>query len=80
MTLSLKKGTRVTRVNTEEDRLHAITVLKATYQAEKNWVANEKKMFVAADLEDARVSWFVVFVEEIPVGVLRVLYELLLMR
>jgi len=76
MTLSLKKRTRVTRVNTEADRLHAIAVLKATYQAEKNWVANEQKMFQAADLTDERVSWFVVFVEEMPVGVLRVLYEL----
>lgn len=76
MILSLKKRTRVTRVNTEADRLHAISVLRATYQAEKNWVANEQKMFQAADLTDARVSWFVVFVEEKPVGVLRVLYEL----
>jgi len=76
MTLSLKKRTRVTRVNTDADRLHAITVLKATYHEEKNWVANEQKMFLSADLQDPKVSWFVVFVEEKPVGVLRVLYEL----
>lgn len=76
MTLSLKKRTRVTRVNTEADRLAAITVLKATYHDEKNWVANEQKMFLNQDLDDPKVSWFLVYVEEKPVGVLRVLFEL----
>lgn len=76
MTLSLKKRTRVTRVNDDADRMHAISVLKATYHDEKNWVANEQRMFSPEDLTDPRVSWFVVFVDDRPVGVLRVLYEL----
>lgn len=73
--MSLKDRIRVVRVESESDRAQAMKVLKATYREEKNWVADETKMFDQRDMTNGKVSWFVTFVGDEPVGVLRVLYE-----
>ena len=65
----------VKRIHTESDRADAIVVLKATYAAEKNWVADADKMFERDDLTNEQVSWFVAYRDGVPVGVLRILYE-----
>jgi hypothetical protein len=73
--MTLTQRIHVVRAATAEDRLHALQVLKATYREEKNWVKDEAKVFPSEDLGDPQVSWFVVYVEMGPVGVLRVLYD-----
>jgi len=70
-----KKEVHVIKLATEADRIEAMKVLKATYRMEKNWVADEEKMFSAEDLEDEAVSWFLAFTDGEPVGVLRILYN-----
>ena len=73
--ITLKQRVKVIRATTQEDRIQALKVLQATYREEKNWVPDEEKVFAESDLSDETVSWFVVFVDELPVGVLRVLYD-----
>lgn len=73
--MSLRDKIRVIRLATEADRAEAMKVFRATYRQEKQWVADEEKMFSAEDLSNDQVSWFTVFVDDEPVGVLRVLYE-----
>ena len=75
MITSLKQRVRVKRIENAADRAEAMRVLKATYRQEKHWVADEEKMFDTEDLANHSVSWFVVFVDHDPVGVLRVLYD-----
>ena len=73
--MSLKDRIRVKRLESETDRALAMQVLKATYRQEKNWVADEEKMFSAEDMLNENVSWFVAYDEDKPVGVLRILYS-----
>ncbi len=73
--MSLAKKITVIRLATEEDRNEAMKVLKETYRVEKNWVADEEKMFSAEDLQDESVSWFLAMAKDEPVGVLRILYN-----
>lgn len=73
--MTLKERIRVLRAVTDADRIHALQVLKATYRDEKNWVKDETNVFAPEDLGSDQVSWFVVFVDNKPVGVLRVLYD-----
>ncbi len=73
--MTLKKRVKVLRVAGETDRVHALKVLQATYREEKNWVNNEEKVFPSEDLTKKDVSWFVVLVDDRPVGVVRVLYS-----
>jgi hypothetical protein len=73
--MTLRQRIHVVRAATAEDRLHALQVLKATYREEKNWVQDEARVFPPEDLRDGQVSWFVVFMDDQPVGVLRVLYD-----
>jgi hypothetical protein len=73
--MTLKERIHVLRAVTDADRNHALQVLKATYRDEKNWVKDETNVFAPEDLGDSRVSWFVVFIDNKPVGVLRVLYD-----
>jgi hypothetical protein len=75
MSLPLKHRIRVLRVARDLDRVEALKVLKATYREEKNWVADETRMFAPGDLTNRDVSWFVAFVGTQPVGVVRVLYS-----
>jgi hypothetical protein len=67
--------TKVSRVETEQDRALALAVLRSTYELEKQWVVHAEDQFPAADLDTTRVSWFVVTQGSHPAGVLRVHYE-----
>ncbi len=73
--MSLKDRITTHRVEEETQRLHAIQVMRATYETEKNWMRGEEKLFPLRDLSDHAVSWFVVYDGERPIGVLRVLYS-----
>jgi hypothetical protein len=73
--MTLKKRIHVVRATKDADRTHALKVLKATYREEKNWVQDESRVFAPEDLSNDQVSWFVVFVDDLPVGVLRVMYD-----
>ena len=73
--MTLKDRVTVKRVETESARADALTVLQATYRQEKNWVSDESNVFPVEDLSNSSVSWFVVYVDVAPVGVLRVLYD-----
>ena len=67
--------TRVHRIESEDDRLKALHVLKTTYLHEKRWVADVEPLFPAADLERGDISWFLALRKGQPVGVLRILYD-----
>jgi hypothetical protein len=70
-----KRNSSVIRVIDEEGRQSALTVLRETYRNEKNWTADEQSLFAESDLSADNISWFVVFAEDKPVGVLRVFYD-----
>jgi hypothetical protein len=65
----------VQRITDESARQQALTVMRAIYRDEKNWVQADEKLIAVADLQRPEVSWFLASVGETPVGVLRVLYE-----
>ncbi len=69
------KKIRVIRLQNDADRAEAMKVLKETYRVEKNWVADEEKMFSVEDLADQNVSWFLAYYNDRPVGVVRILYD-----
>jgi hypothetical protein len=72
---STKTDLRVVRVEDAWGRELALAVMRAIYRDEKNWIQHDEKLVSEADLTDDNASWFVVCVENQPVGVLRVLYE-----
>lgn len=73
MRMPFRASTR--RVRTEEDRQKVLSVLRATYQEEKGWVADVEQQFPASDLGRGDISWFLSTRRSEPVGVLRVLYD-----
>ncbi|RMF74495.1 MAG: GNAT family N-acetyltransferase [Acidobacteria bacterium] len=73
--MSLRDRVSVTRVETPEQREQALEVIRATYRDEKRWVGDEAGQLPPEDLERDDVSWFCAFVDDRPVGVLRVLYD-----
>lgn len=66
----------VRRVEEEADRQDALSVMRAIYRDEKNWVNQDEKLIHHRDVASSVISWFVATVGHQPVGVLRVLYEL----
>ncbi len=66
----------VRRVEEEADRQNALSVMRAIYRDEKNWVNQDEKLIHHEDVKSDVISWFVATVGHQPVGVLRVLYEL----
>lgn len=74
--MSLKDRVSVIRVEDEAGRQQALSVMRAIYRDEKNWVSLDEKLVGAKDISSEEISWFVVRVDEKPVGVLRVLYDL----
>lgn len=66
---------RAQRVVDEAGRQRAITVLRATYEHEKRWVADAEGQIPASDLEREDVAWFEALLEGVPVGVVRVLFD-----
>jgi hypothetical protein len=75
MSLSLSNKVNVIKVQNAEDRDRAVQVLKSTYDQEKQWIYDADKFFPVEDLERDDISWFVSQVEDLPVGVLRVMYN-----
>lgn len=74
--MSLKDRVSVIRVEDEAGRQQALSVMRAIYRDEKNWVRADDKLVSVDDAGGEGVSWFVVRFEEQPVAVLRVLYDL----
>jgi ribosomal protein S18 acetylase RimI-like enzyme len=74
--MSLKEQVSVIRVEDDAGRQQALTVMRAIYRDEKNWVRADERLVAAEDVGDEGVSWFVVRVGGEPVAVLRVLYDL----
>jgi len=65
----------VERVVDEAGRQRVATVLRATYQREKRWVADPEAQAPPEDIGRSDLSWFVVSVRGRPAGVVRILYE-----
>ena len=74
--MALTDRLQVIRVQSEELRLLAIDVMRATYKQEKNWITRDEKLFPDDELGNPAVSWFVVLENGRPIGTLRVLYDL----
>jgi ribosomal protein S18 acetylase RimI-like enzyme len=73
--MSLKDRVRVMRIENDSDREYGLSVLRATYTDEKHWTGDAESQLPADDVGRDDVSWFLVSVDETPVGVLRVLYD-----
>lgn len=73
--MKLFRLTRARRVETEADRQKALEVLRVTYRDEKAWVLDVEPMFLANDLQQHDISWFLATKRGKPVGVLRILYN-----
>jgi hypothetical protein len=65
----------VQRIRDEAGRAAALTVLSATYQEEKRWIADPGRQFPQADIERADIAWFIVHLDGSPAGVMRTLYD-----
>ncbi len=74
--MSLKDRVSVIRVEDEAGRQQALSVMRAIYRDEKNWVSVDEKLVGVGDVSSEEISWFVVRVDNTPVGVLRLLYNL----
>lgn len=73
--MALLDRVSVSRVEDDSGRQRALEVLAVTYRDEKQWVGDEGSQLAPEDLQREDVSWFVVSVDDKPVGVLRVLYD-----
>jgi hypothetical protein len=73
--MSLHEPITVFRIDDEAGRQSALSVMRAIYRDEKNWVQADEKLISRADLDSSMVSWFVACSSRVPVGVLRVLYD-----
>ena len=65
----------VVPVISECERQEALQVLRATYEREKQWVADGSKVFSTDDLDRFDVAWFLARCNREPVGVIRVLFN-----
>jgi hypothetical protein len=66
----------VVRVDDETTRLEAVAVLRAVYREEKGWVPGDGELLPRRDLDDDGVCWFLTRLDNEPVGVVRVLFDL----
>lgn len=73
--MSLRERVTVVRVADENARALARDVIATTYRDEKGWVGDADSQVPASDLEREDVSWFCATIDDVPVGVLRVLYD-----
>lgn len=73
--MSLRERVTVVRVADESARALARDVIATTYRDEKGWVGDADSQVPASDLEREDVSWFCAIIDDVPVGVLRVLYD-----
>ncbi len=72
---ALSKNIQVAHITQPEQREAAVKVLKETYAEEKNWIGSAEAFFPLADLSREDISWFITQVDDVPVCVLRVLYN-----
>lgn len=63
------------RVGDACGRAKVIAVLAATYQREKNWVAEAASQFPLADVGRGDTAWFLAEADGRPAGVVRLLYD-----
>ena len=63
------------RVTDERGRAQVVAILGATYQREKNWVAEADSQFPADDVGRGDTTWFVAEAGGRAAGVVRVLYD-----
>lgn len=73
--MNLLRRIHVLRVTNEAERQLALQVMRVTYRDEKGWVRDDSKLIASEDVSNEAVSWFVACDGELPVGVIRVLYE-----
>ena len=66
----------VRKIEDEATRDGALEVLHTVYQGEKDWVNDLDAFFPKADLENPNVAWFLASIDDEPIGVTRVLYEI----
>lgn len=66
----------VTMVTSKARRERALGVLDSVYQAEKGWVKTPDQVFPVEDLGSSDTCWFLAELKGLPVGVMRVLYEI----
>jgi hypothetical protein len=66
---------RVDPVETPAEREAALVVLRATYEAEKRWVAQAESQIPESDLGSETLSWFLARRGSEPTGVLRIHYS-----
>ncbi len=71
----IKSFSSVIRVTHEQEREWALSIIRDIYQNEKQWIRDESEVFPREDLTNHSISWFIVFAENEPAGVLRVLYD-----
>jgi hypothetical protein len=74
--MSIKDRLTVHRATTPHDRELALQVLRSVYREEKQWVVDDEDLLPSSDLSSEGMSWILALVDDEPVGVLRVLYEL----
>jgi ribosomal protein S18 acetylase RimI-like enzyme len=67
---------KVIRITTESQRQKALTIFDQVYVQEKGWYQSSEEVLPAEDLAHPAVSWFLATHEDLPVGIVRVLYEL----
>jgi hypothetical protein len=63
------------RVVDEAGRRRAVAILRETYDREKGWVSDAETQAPPEDLTRPDLSWFVVTVDGVAAGVLRVYYD-----
>ena len=63
------------RITDEAGRNATLLLLAATYEKEKGWITEPNSQFPASHLELSNLSWYMVWLDREPVGVLRLLYD-----
>src|SRR5499426_823256 len=66
---------RATRITDEAGRNATLLLLAATYEKEKGWITEPNSHFPSSHLELPNISWYMVWLDRQPVGVLRILYD-----
>ena len=66
---------RATRITDEAGRNATLLLLAATYEKEKGWITEPNSHFPSSHLELPNLSWYMVWLDREPVGVLRILYD-----
>lgn len=63
------------KVLTAADREAALLVISQVFQGEKNWIASADGEIPTSIAEIERMSWFLTYADDVPVGVIRLAYD-----